>query len=74
MLKSTVSQSRKLYHHNCKKVEISGFYIAVRVSFYVARMILSGLVLSNFKLHHGPVVTTTVRNWQQHRHMDSRKE
>ena len=33
-----------------------------------------GIFLSDFKLHHGPVVTTTVRNWQEHRHMESRKE
>ena len=33
-----------------------------------------GIFLSNFKLQHGPVVTTTVRNWQEHRHMDSRRE
>ena len=33
-----------------------------------------GIFLSNFKLHHGAVVTTTVRNRQEHRYMDSRKE
>ena len=33
-----------------------------------------GIILSDFKLHHEAVVTTTVRNWQEHRHMDSRKE
>ena len=32
------------------------------------------IFLSDFKLQHGPVVTTTVRNWQEHRHRDSRKE
>ena len=33
-----------------------------------------GIILSDFKLQHGPVVTTTVRNWQENRHMDSGKE
>ena len=32
------------------------------------------IFLSNFKLHHRPVVISTVRNWQEHRHIDSRKE
>ena len=33
-----------------------------------------GIFLSDFQLHHRPVVTITVRNWQEHRHMDTRKE
>ena len=36
--------------------------------------IAGGIFLSDFKLHHRPVATTTVRIWQEHRHMDSRKE
>ena len=33
-----------------------------------------GILLSDFKLQHGPVVPATVRNWQEHRHRDSRRE
>ena len=29
-----------------------------------------GISLPDFKLYHGAVVTTTVRSWQKHRHMD----
>ena len=43
MLKSTVSHTCKLYHHNHKKVKFSVFYIAVWESVSLARMILSGL-------------------------------
>ena len=33
-----------------------------------------GIFLFDFKLHHRALVTITVRNWQEHKHMDSRKE
>ena len=40
----------------------------------IKKNIAGGVFLSDFKLHQEPVVTTTVRNWQENRHMDSRKE
>ena len=36
----------------------------------IKKNIAGGVFLSDFKLHHKLVVTTTVRNWQEHRHME----